>query len=228
MRKLLIAVVVLAVLLVAADRISRYVAQRKLASRVAAAYHLARPPTVTITGFPFLTQVIAGRYHEVGVAISLLNSGGVAMKDVQARFTGVHAPMTQLLGSDASAVTAEYATATAMLLFETVQQRLPAGITLSADGDRLRLSGNLGYQGLQVPVSAGVALRVTSAAIEVSPRDVKVGGALSMPSLAGSRLAIALPVHDLPMQLKVRTVQVTPDGFAVNASAGGVELENGG
>jgi LmeA-like phospholipid-binding len=228
MRKPLIAVVVLAILLVAADRISRYVAQRKLASRLGAAYDLASPPIVTITGFPFLTQVIAGRYGEVDVAMGAVERGGVKMKDLAARFMGVHAPLMRLLGrGGAAAVTADQATATALLPFEAVQQRLPTGITLSADGEGLRLSGNLGYQGFQVPVSAGVSLRVTSAAIEVSPRDLKVGGSLSVRSLVGNRLAISLPVSDLPMQLKVRTVQVTRDGFAVSASAGGAEFEPG-
>ncbi|MGE5289319.1 MAG: DUF2993 domain-containing protein [Micromonosporaceae bacterium] len=228
MRKLLIALVVVAILVVAADRISLYVAQRKIANRVTAAYSLATSPAVTITGFPFLTQVIVGRYQQVVVTMGSLDAGGVQLDGLTARFAGVRAPLRQLLGTGPSAVTADHATATGVLPFETVQRRLPPGITISADGERVRLTGNLGFQGVQVPISAGVSLHVTSEAIEMSPRDLKVAGSPTVPSLVGSRLVIALPVHDLPMQLKVRAVRVTTHGFAVTASARGVEFENGG
>lgn len=228
MRKLLIALIVVAILVVAADRISLYVAQRKIANRVAAAYNLATPPAVTITGFPFLTQVIAGHYQQVVVTMGSVDTGGVQVDGLTARFAGVRAPLRQLLGTAQSAVTADHATATGVLPFATVQRRLPPGITISADGEHVRLTGNLGFQGIQVPVSAGVSLHVTSDVIEMSPRDLKVAGSPAVPSLIGGRLVIALPVRDLPMHLKVRTVSVTSHGFAVTASAQGVEFENGG
>jgi hypothetical protein len=233
MRKILIILAVLLILLVVADRIAVHVAQRKIASRVASAYHLAVPPSVTIPGFPFLTQVAAGRYNEVDVALSSLTSGGVHMQDLRARFTGVRAPLVRLLGNGSASVTAKVtadnATATALIPFASVQRRLPPGITLGADRGTLKLSGQVGYQGFHVPVSAAVSLRVTATAIEVSPRNVTVGGTIALPpGPLGSRLAITLPVHDLPMHLKVTSVRVTSGGFEVSASARGVEFENSG
>ena len=56
MRKLLIGVIILAVLLVAADRISAAVAENRISDRLTSAYGLAGKPGVTITGFPFLTR----------------------------------------------------------------------------------------------------------------------------------------------------------------------------
>ena len=99
MRKFLILLLILVILLVAADRISVYVAQRKVASRLAGAYNLSTPPSVTIQGFPFLTQVVAGRYDQVDVTLSSVTAGGVEMRDLRARFTGVHAPLVRLLGN---------------------------------------------------------------------------------------------------------------------------------
>jgi DUF2993 family protein len=229
MRRFLVLCLVLVILLVAADRISVYVAQRKVASRVASAYRLSATPAVTIRGFPFLTQVLAGRYAQVDVALDSVTADGVQVRDLRARFTGVHAPLVSVLGNGAGTVTADEATATALIPFASVQRRLPQGITLAADGGELRLSGRLGYQGLQVPVSAAVSLRVTPAAIEVSPRDITIGGTLPVPAgPLGSRLAIAVPVRDLPMHLKVTSVRVTREGFQVYASARGVEFENAG
>ncbi len=229
MRKSLILLLILVILLVAADRISVYVAQRKVARRLASAYNLSTPPSVAIQGLPFLTQVVAGRYDQVDVTLSSVTAGGMEIRDLRARFTGVRAPLVRLLGNGSGNVTADDATATALIPFASVQRRLPLGITLGADGGKLKLSGKIGYQGFQVPVSAAVSLHITPSSIEVSPRNVTVGGTLPVPpGPLGSRLALVLPVHDLPMHLKVTSVRVTNGGFEVSASARGVEFENSG
>jgi DUF2993 family protein len=57
MRKLLIAVIILVGLLVAADRVGAVVASHEIASQVQTAYNLPSKPSVTVRGFPFLTQV---------------------------------------------------------------------------------------------------------------------------------------------------------------------------
>jgi hypothetical protein len=184
---------------------------------------------VTIQGFPFLTQAVAGRYKRVDVALSSVTAGGVQVRDLRASFTGVNAPLARLFGNNSSTVTADSAVATALIPFASVQRRLPLGITLRPDGNELKLAGKLGYEGFQLPISAAVSLHVTTTGIEVSPRNVTVGGTLPVPSgPLGSRLAIALPVHDLPMHLKVRSVRVTSGGFEVSASARGVAFENSG
>jgi Flp pilus assembly protein protease CpaA len=61
MRKLLIGLIALAVLLVAADRISVAVAENQISDRLISAYGLPHKPGVTITGFPFLTQATITR-----------------------------------------------------------------------------------------------------------------------------------------------------------------------
>ncbi|HUK70471.1 MAG TPA: DUF2993 domain-containing protein [Streptosporangiaceae bacterium] len=231
MRKLLILFVVLVILLVAADRISAYVAQRKIASRVAASYHFPTQPTVHIKGFPFLTQVVAGRYKEVDITLSSLTAGGMQMRDLHARFTGVNAPLNRVIGNGQGSMTADRAAATAFIPFASVQQRLPPGIKLAPDGGDLKLSGKLGYLGLDVPVSAAVSLRVSNSAIEVAPRHVTVAGGVPVvvpTELLGNRLAIAMPVRDLPMHLQIRGVRVMTGGFEVTASAQGVEFQNNG
>jgi hypothetical protein len=231
MRRLVIFLVVLVILLVAADRISRYAAQRKIATRVATSYHLPTRPSVRIQGFPFLTQVLARRFKEVDVTLSSVTASGVRLEDLQARFKGVRAPLRKLVGKGRGVMTADQATATALIPFAAVQQRLPPGVRLTPDGGDVRLSGKLGYQGFQLPVSAAASLHVSNSAIEVSPRNVTVAGTLPVvlpPGLLGTRLAIAMPVRDLPMHLQVRSVRVTTGGLEVTASARGVEFQDNG
>ena len=55
MRRLLIVLVVLAALLVVADRVGVVVAQNRLASQIQQQLDLDRKPDVSIRGIPFLT-----------------------------------------------------------------------------------------------------------------------------------------------------------------------------
>jgi hypothetical protein len=215
----------LAIALVLTDRGLRLLVQRKVADRVAAAWWPTARPSVTLPGFPFLTQLVAGRYHEVDVAVSSVAQAGVQFEDFRARFTGVRAPLGGLFRTTPATITAAEATATALVPLGSLGRRLPAGLTLNAANGRLRLHGSIGYQGFQMPVSAGLSLRVTPDAIEFSPRDVRVGGAFSVPAgLLGSMLAFALPIGDLPLPLRLTGVVVTEAGFEVSALARGVAL----
>ena len=110
MRKLLIGLVALAVLLVAADRISVAIAENQISDRLTSAYGLPDKPGVTITGFPFLTQVAAGDYHQIDLSASQVPADGATLRDLSVRLTGVHATVSQVLGGS-SMVTADRAAA---------------------------------------------------------------------------------------------------------------------
>ena len=65
MRRLMIGVIVLVGLLVAADRAGNVIAERTVATTVQRSQHLAHKPDVDIAGFPFLTQLAAGKFGKV-------------------------------------------------------------------------------------------------------------------------------------------------------------------
>src|ERR1051326_5967185 len=118
MRKLLIGgavLAVLAVLLVAADRILVAVAENQISDRLTSAYGLPDKPGVSITGFPFLTQVAAGDYHQIDVSASQVPANGTTLHDLNVRLTGVHATVSQVLGNGSSMVTADHAAGSAMV-----------------------------------------------------------------------------------------------------------------
>jgi hypothetical protein len=142
MRKLLIGVFALVVLLVAADRISAAVAENQISDRLTSAYGLPEKPGVSITGFPFLTQVAAGDYHQIDVSASQVPADGATLRDLNVRLTGVHASVSQVLGTGSSMVTADHAAGSAMVGFGTVDRRLPGGFRLRPDGKNLSVSGS--------------------------------------------------------------------------------------
>ena len=225
MRKLLIGVIILAVLLVAADRITLAVAENQISNRLTSAYGLAGKPGVTITGFPFFTQVVAGDYRQIDVSASQVPAGGAVLHHLNVRLTGVHATVSQVLGNGSSMVTADRAAGSAMVGFGTVDHRLPSGFRLRPDGKNLRVSGRLDVGGARIPVSATVALGVSGSGISVTPVHVSVPGVASLPSAAySSQLHVVVPLSALPLHLRLTSVLVTPDGLRISAAARHVQF----
>jgi len=70
MRALLVVVLLLVGLAVVADRVAVGVAETRVGEQLAAEGGLAGTPEVDITGFPFLTQAIGGRYDEVRISLT--------------------------------------------------------------------------------------------------------------------------------------------------------------
>jgi LmeA-like phospholipid-binding len=225
MRKLLIGLAGVAVLLVAADRISVAVAENQISDRLTSAYGLPHKPGVSITGFPFLTQVAAGDYHQIDVSASQVPAGGATLHDLNIRLSGVHATVSQVLGNGSSVVTADRAAGSAMVGFGAVDKRLPGGFRLHPDGGNLSVSGSLAVHGVRIPVSATVALGVSGTGISVTPVQVRVPGLLGLPvSAYSSRLRVVVPLSTLPLHLHLTSVHVTPDGLRIGASARHVQF----
>src|SRR5437764_5109023 len=225
MRKLLIGVAVLAVLLVAADRISVAVAENQIADRLTSAYGVPGKPGVSITGFPFLTQVAAGDYRQIDVSASQVPADGATLHDLKVHLSGVHATVGQVLGNGSSMVTADRAAGSAMVGFGTVDRRLPGGFRLHPDGKNLSVSGRLAFHGAHIPVSATVAVGVSGSGIKVSPVRVDVAG---LPvSAYSAQLHVVVPLSTLPLHLHLTSVHVTPDGLRIAASARHVQFARG-
>jgi hypothetical protein len=228
MRKLLIGAAVLVVLLVAADRISAAVAENQISNRLTSAYGLPDKPGVSITGFPFLTQVAAGDYQQIDVSASQVPADGATLHDLKIRLSGVHATVSQVLGNGSSMVTADRAAGSAMVGFGTVGRRFPGGFRLHPDGKNLSVSGRLAYHGAHIPVSATVTLGVSDSGIRVTPVRVDVPGLPGLPvSAYSSQLRIVVPLSTLPLHLHLTSVHVTPDGLRIAASARYVQFARG-
>jgi hypothetical protein len=228
MRKFLIALLVVVAVLVAADRVAAAVAGHEIANRVAAAYNLPAKPSVSVQGFPFLTQVASGDYQAIDVSMASVRADGGQVNNLDARFTGVHAPLRDLLGHGTSGITADAVSATGVVPFSTVRSRVPAGVHVSPDGSDLKLSGTVTYFGASVPVSADATLDVRGSDVVVSPQTVTVAHGISVPaSLVAGRFGFDIPVTGLPLHLKVNSVSVSPGGVRVGASASNVQFTAG-
>ena len=119
---------VLVVLLVIADQVAKAYAQNMIASKLQSSSGLSAKPSVTIEGFPFLTQVAAHNIGAIDLSASDVQAGKLDISSVKARATGVH------LNSSFNSATTDQITGTALIRFDALASATGAqGVTITAD-----------------------------------------------------------------------------------------------
>jgi LmeA-like phospholipid-binding len=208
---LLVVLVVLAVLFVIGDQVAKAYAQNTIASKIQSSSGMSAKPSVTIEGFPFLTQVAAHDVRVIDLSANNVPAGKFDISSVKAKATGVH------LNSSFSGATIDQINGTALITFASLEQGLGVqGVaTISADpADGPNA----------VKLSAGAIGSVTGKVEQTAPDQVMI----QMGSLSGlaSLLNGAVPVQTqtitipkLPMGLVVHSVSVTSQGIVATASA---------
>ena len=224
---MLIALIVLVLLLVAADRIGVLVAERIVGQKVQSSQDLNRRPAVHIEGFPFLTQVIANHYQAVRLDSSQLIVGDrnkrVTLESLDARLTGVRAT------NRFSGVTADRVTATAQIGYPELSQLLGVPISYQPGG---RVQASRSVTVLGQTITGTVSARVTVPGGDtLGFSDVRVGVAntgLQLPQATVNELtavfAQQLSLTGLPFRLRVERLDATPQGVSVTATATNVSL----
>ena len=222
MRRLPAAVLVLALLGIAADRIADRLTERTLGKRLQTTEDLAARPDVDVTGFPFLTQALSGHYDRVDVRIRGLQRGELRVARVVARLSGVRVPARAVLAGRAGEVPVAVARAEALLAYNDLTRAVGRdGVTITAAGDRLLVREPVTVLGRRVTASALGTVSLRRDVIRVRVSDVEVGGR-SVPAAATSgvagRLTFAVSACSLPFGLRLTDVRVTPAGLVAVAT----------
>ncbi len=143
MRKLLLAVLVLAVLLAVGDRVGESMAERAVARELAGS-GLGGSPMVDIRGTPFLTQAVAGRYDEVVVQAQDVPARELRFSQFEATLRGLQVPLSQALSGDVAEVPVESLGARALVPYDALARRSAAAdVTVVPVGDRVRVTGSV-------------------------------------------------------------------------------------
>jgi hypothetical protein len=219
---LLVLVTVLAVLLLVADRVALAVAERQIAQKVQSSQGLNRRPSVTIEGFPFLTQVLANHYPTVKLAAQDLTVGSsdrrVGIADLDARLHDVRTV------DNFSGATARTADGTAMLSYRELSRAL--GVTLGyAGGGRVQASNSVEVLGQTITGTASAAVGVAGGD-ELTFSSVKVGVpqvGISVPEQLTKQFTSIfenkLSLRGLPFHLRIQQLIATEDGVRIAATA---------
>jgi hypothetical protein len=226
-RGLLGYLLLLALLVVAADRIGLLVAERQIAAKVQSSQDLSRRPSVDIEGFPFLTQVLANHYPKVRLAARDLTVGDsdrrVRLAEVRAGFDDVRTV------DNFSGATAGTASGTALLRYQELSRAL--GVTLSyAGGGRVQASSSIEVLGRTVTGTASAAVGVaggdelTFSSVRVGVPQAGIAVPQQLTNQFSSVFASKLSLRGLPFHLRIQQLVAAEDGVRIAATARDLSL----
>ncbi|WP_434741869.1 LmeA family phospholipid-binding protein [Micromonospora sp. SH-82] len=237
-RKVLVTLVVLVLLLgglaVAADRVAVSVAERTIADQVQQEVSRQRidsaAPQVEVAGFPFLNQVVAGRYERISIQLRDVrgsvqgNAVNLPTLDVDAR--NVRASLDTLRTGQGDVV-AETVDGTGTITYDSLAALLDRpGLKLGERDGRLAVTAPVDILGQELTVSGTAEVTVGDqgqVALKVDEVDAE-----GLPALPLARtllnqwaqgISIDVPLPELPFQLTVREVRPLPGGLEVTADA---------
>jgi hypothetical protein len=230
MRKLLVSALVLVVLAVVLDRVGVRVAQRVVAERMRSSAHLTATPTVTIDGFPFLTQALSGSYERIQVTANDLSRGGVHITTLRAEALGASVPLGDVLSGNVKEIPVTGLTGTALVTYADLARFSGlVGVTITPLADGVEVTGRLSVLGMGVRATAVSSVSLKGRYIVVTARSLRVLGQSSPAVLnaLGGRLDLRVPVGSLPYGLQLTGLRATGAGVELEARTGPTVLRAG-
>ncbi len=219
---------VLAVGVVAADRVGEGFAEDRIAERLAP--ELGTTPAVEIGG-PFLLQALRGRYAQVDVTTGPTRLRDVPVARSSTRLTGLRLPLGDAVRGAVDEVPVDEVRSTALVRWDDVEAAVGrSGVELARAGSQVRISGDVSALGTSAPAVALADVAVEADALVLRPRSVEVAGVPlpgAVPDALGGLVGLRLPVPPLPYGLRLQDVRPVDAGLELTGSAAGVVLRSG-
>jgi hypothetical protein len=245
---LLVTLLVLVGLLILADRVAANVAENRIADQAVTEMHKrditsARKPDVSIAGFPFLTQVLSGRYQKVTIGLDRPQNGKVTLDRLTVVASQVHAPLNTIT-SGHGRVSADAVRGTATMSWEVVRslidttplRQVPgldiAKLNVAVKDNKVDMSAPITFAGLSFTMEASGILAVTKGEVRLQIEDLRAtsaggGGGAVAPSFINryrDLFNVKVVVPALPYDLAINTVETSGTGVLVTATAANVLL----
>ena len=219
MRKLLVFLILVAVIGIAGDRLAAGLvadeAERRLVSKGFTG------PSVTMHGFPFLTQLAGRTFDHVTVQADALEAGDGRARAVSAELTDVRAPQS-------GPVQVGALTASGTVPYDVVSRAVGAPtlqLAPAPDGG-VEVTRTVEVAGRSFDVLARARVQARGARLRIEPTDIRVAGLPSLDarlsSLISDRVALVYEIPDLPSGVQVESVTAAQGGFVVRV--GGSDL----
>ena len=227
MKKLLIALVVLLALAVGADRLAAYVAGQVVASKLRTTAGLATDPAVTITGFPFLTQALAGRYDKIEVEARDVDRGGVRLSRLHVDLLGARIPMRAALSGHVPAVPVEGLRGAVTLTYADLSRGRTSLRVTPLPGNQVAVTGRLTLLGATVTAGTRSTVTLSGNSLVITAQSLSIDGQSSalLDSAIAGKLDLKVPLGTLPYGLRLTSVRITAAGAVVAATSGPTVLQ---
>jgi hypothetical protein len=242
LRILLIVAVILGGLFVIADRVAVGFAEDKAAERIKSTEGLADTPDVSISGFPFLTQVAGGELDDVTIGIKNYEAstggtdtaaGTIRIDDLNAEMHGV------VFDGDYSSATAHRATGTATIAYDELLKtaksepvQVAPGVTAQVVGlsdggsGKIKVTVEATVLGTKLPqpVSVLSSVSVTGDKVRVHADSLPKLGV----DLAEGRIRAITDfqqkIDELPGGIKLDKVEAAENGVDIKVKGSDVKL----
>jgi hypothetical protein len=219
---LLVLVLLLLGVAVGVDRVGVGIAEDRVAQQIASRGGLDGTPEVDITGFPFLTQVVSGRYRDVRVRLTAEELRQPAGTQADVSLRGLHLPLSDALSGSVREVPVDRVDGTATLSYALLAQQLGGDTTLAAEGSGLRITRTVSALGYHLPVTATGTLTLDGQDVVIDVQEATAAG-VDAPRAVLKRAAALLdfryPVPALPFGLHLTSARTAPDGVHVVVQA---------
>jgi hypothetical protein len=210
----LITLIVIVVILVVGDRAANAYTENQMASQIQSSLGLSGKPSVTIQGFPFLTQLAARDFRTVDVNASnetiTAGSAGSGLLEIASLTGTLHGLHINSLNS----ATVDQFSASALVTFTALGNvgGIPQGITLSADGpNQIKANISIG------PLSDSAVAQITqTGSNQINVKVIDAGG---IPvSLLGNLANFSFSIPKLPAGVTIQSISVTQQGLRITAA----------
>jgi hypothetical protein len=241
---LVILLMIIVGVLFVADRIAVNAAENQIAQQtrkelVARNVTMASDPKVSIGGFPFLTQVLGGKYQKITISVNQPKVNNVQLATLDVVAETVHADAQAVMNGTGDVV-ADKVTGTMTLGWDAVRSivvlaGLPQGIDpskvdLSVNNNDVQMKIPLAINTFSVTVIAKGSLEVQAGKVQVHLASVTTDKGDLPPTVQNivngyaKKLSATLNVPQLPYAMVINKIQSSADGLLIVATAANVKL----
>jgi hypothetical protein len=226
LRNTIVVVLALIVLFIVGDRLAVLYAQNQVAQQFKEQGGFEGTPSVSIKGFPFLTQVIAHNIHEITITSDKIKAGPVTITNLDANITDVK------LNGGFTAGTIGHLDGKALIPFSGLTNALggalggaagglgdlASGVTIKAAGDnKIKASFDL------LIVSGSATLKVTRE--PGNKIHIQLLSSNGLPSEITNQLKdLTVPIPALPLGMKIQRIQVNGAGISIHVIGNNVKF----
>jgi hypothetical protein len=205
-----ITLLVIVLVLVGGDRAANAYTEDQMASQIKSSLALSGKPSVSIAGFPFLTQLAARTFNTVNVNASNETAGPGGQLEIASLTATLHGMHIHGLNS----ATVDQFTASALVTFTALAHAggIPQGITLAPGGPN-QIKATVDILGFSSEATAKVT-QVGNDKINVKITDF--GGVPA--DVLGSLTDFNISIPKLPAGVKIQSISITQQGLRITAS----------
>jgi DUF2993 family protein len=235
MRRFFILIVVLVMLAVVVDRAAWWFAQRTIAQEIQKSEDLAERPDVSVGGFPFLTQVLRGKYKQVDATLQdPAVDGGLKIDSLDVRLRGVQVSTSDAINGRVDSVPVDSATAVVFVSFESLNAAAQQNLKNSRSEVKFRpgsaktlaVTGTYSSSGLsaKLDLEARLVAQDGDLVVQLAPETLDGLPSALRPQVK-SLVAKASRLPSLPFGFQAESATVSPTGITVQAKSSTLKLE---